>query len=111
MHLSVMCVRKKMHERVPILLVIRDTTSESRHYCVTQFFRLVVGLRMIRVVARCLAPRSGHNIAKNLFTNCGPSSVSTNAEIPSGTIQLPRNISAMCVDNVLDMETGPITFE
>lgn len=53
-------------------------------------------------VVRDLTPWPAYNAAQNLFTNCAPLSTTTNSKILNGTIQLSRDVSAMCVDDVLD---------
>lgn len=63
------------------------------------------------MVVRYFAPRSTHNFAKNFHTNCGPLSISPNLRIPSGTIQLLRNMFALCFDAVQDVGIALASFE
>lgn len=55
------------------------------------------------MVVRCLNSRSAHEIAKCLLTNRGPMFVSINQGIPNRAILFSRNISAMSVDDVIDV--------
>lgn len=59
----------------------------------------------------CLIPWLAHNITKDLLTNYDPLFVSTNSRIPNEMIYLSKNMYAMCVDDVLDVEIALVIFE